>query len=81
VTLVHTHATEPAELVVRLKGGRAGEVHHTVLTHDRLNAHNTFAEPQNVLAKQSATAPRSTGDEIRCVLPPRSVNRLDIQLA
>ncbi len=81
VTLVHTHATEPAELVLRLQGGRAAEVHQTVLTHERLNAHNTFAEPQTVSPKPSDTAPRPTGEEIRCVLPPRSVNRLDIRLA
>ena len=26
MTLVHTHATEPAEVVVRLKGGTVGQV-------------------------------------------------------
>jgi alpha-N-arabinofuranosidase len=81
VTLVHTHATEPAEVVVRLKGGTVGQVQHTVLTHDQLNAHNTFAEPANLIPKPNATAPRGAGEEIRCLLPAHSVNRLDIQLA
>jgi alpha-N-arabinofuranosidase len=81
VTLVHTHATEPAEVVVRLKGGTVGQVHHAVLTHDQLNAHNTFAEPANLVPKPSASAPRGAGEEIRCLLPAHSVNRLEIQLA
>jgi alpha-N-arabinofuranosidase len=81
VTLVHTHAAEPAEVVVRLKGGTAAGVRHTVLCHDQLNAHNTFAEPDRVIAKPSATALRALGQEVRCVLPPASVNRLDIQLS
>ena len=80
-TLVHTHATEPAEVIIRLKGGRAAEVQHTVLSHEQLNAHNTFADPETVVPRPAATAPRASGEEIRCVLPPRSVNRLDIKLA
>ena len=81
VTLVHSHATEPAEVVVRIKGGNVRGVQHTVLTHDQLNAHNTFAAPETVAPRSSARAPSASGDEIHCVLPPRSVNRLDIQLA
>ncbi len=81
VTLVHTHATEPAEVVIRLKGAAAGKIRHTVLSHEQLNAHNTFAEPDHVIPKPSATAPRGEGEEIRCVLPPASINRLDISLS
>ena len=80
VTLVHTHATEPAEVVVRLKGGKARGVQHIALGHERLNAHNTFAQPETVMARQVGTAPQASGEAIRCVLPPASVNRLDIQL-
>ncbi len=80
VTLVHTHATEPAEVVMRLKGGKASGVQHIALSHERLNAHNTFAQPETVMPRPAATAPHVNGEEIRCVLPPASVNRLDIQL-
>jgi alpha-N-arabinofuranosidase len=80
VTLVHTHASEPAEVVIRLRGGSASEVRHTVLSHEHLNAHNTFEQPESVVPKPSATAPRASGSEIRCLLPPASVNRLDVQL-
>jgi len=81
VTLVHTHATEPADVVVRVKGGAVGQVQHTVLTHAQWNAHNTFADPANVVPKPAAMAPRGAGEEVRCVLPPHSVNRLDIHFA
>jgi alpha-N-arabinofuranosidase len=80
LTLVHTHATDPAEVVVRIKPGNVGRVDHTALTHDQPNAHNTFAEPARVLPSPSTIAPRLMGAEIHCVLPPRSVNRLDIQV-
>ncbi len=80
VTLVHTHATEPAEVALRIKPGAASRVQHTVLTHDLLNAHNTFAQPGTVLPTKSPSQPRVTAAEIRCILPPRSVNRFDIQL-
>jgi alpha-L-arabinofuranosidase len=80
LTLVHSHATEPAELIVRIKGGNVREVQHTVLTHEQSNAHNTFAEPETVVPKPSTKTPRASGDEIHCLLPPRSVNRLEIQL-
>jgi alpha-N-arabinofuranosidase len=81
VTLVHSHATEPADMVLLLSGGNAGQVRHTVLTHEQRNAHNTFAEPDQVVPKSSRTPPRVERTEIRCVLPPASVNRLDIQLS
>jgi alpha-L-arabinofuranosidase len=80
VTLVHTHATEPAELIIRLKGGAARGVTHTVLCHEQLNAHNTFAAPERVVTKPSQTAARVDGETIRCTLPPASVNRLDISI-
>ena len=59
VTLVHTHATEPAELVVRLKGGAAGESVTRYLCHEQLNAHNTFAAPERVVTKPSANGGES----------------------
>jgi alpha-L-arabinofuranosidase len=80
VTLVHSHATEPAEVIVRIKGGNVRGVQHTALAHEQLNAHNTFAEPDRVKPNPSTTAPRANGEEIRCVLPPCSVNRLDVHL-
>ena len=80
VTLVHTHATEPAEVVVRLKGAAARDFRHTVLCHEQLNAHNTFVAPIGLSPGPSEKAPRAQADGIRCTLPPASVNRLDITI-
>ena len=79
LTLVHTHATEPAEVVLRLRGGAAGQVRQTVLTHSQLNAHNTFAQPETVMPRTVDLEVR--GALLRCILAPASVNRLDIELA
>ena len=78
LTLVHTHATEPAEVLIRLRGGSASQVRQTVLTHTELNAHNTFEEPNTLVPKTTEIAAR--GAELKCVLPPASVNRFDIRL-
>jgi alpha-N-arabinofuranosidase len=78
LTLVHTHATEPAEVTIRLRGGAANQVRQTALTHAELNAHNTFDHPDVVVPRTTAVTAR--GAEFKCVLPPASVNRLDIRL-
>jgi alpha-N-arabinofuranosidase len=78
LTLVHTHATEPAEVVIRLRGRAADQVRLTVLTHSELNAHNTFEQPDQVLPRTAALDVR--GPELKCTLPPASVNRFDIRL-
>jgi alpha-N-arabinofuranosidase len=79
LTLVHTHVSEPAEVAVRLRGAGAGEARQTVLTHAELNAHNTFARPGLVAPKPADV--RADGPGLRCVLPPASVNRLEVKLA
>jgi alpha-N-arabinofuranosidase len=78
LTLVHTHATEPAEVSIRIRGGSAASVKKTVLTHKELNAHNTFDRPHVVVPASESTELR--GAELRCVLAPASVTRLDVTL-
>ncbi len=78
LTLVHTHASEPAETAIQLRGGRAMAVRQTVLTHKELNAHNTFAAPDRVVP--SATVLDLRGSELRITLSPASVVRLEIEL-
>jgi alpha-L-arabinofuranosidase len=78
LTLVHTHGVEPAEVVIRLRGGAASQVRQTVLTHTELNAHNTFEHPDTLVPKTTEIDAR--GVEFKCVLPPASVNRFDIRL-
>jgi alpha-L-arabinofuranosidase len=79
LTLVHTHATNPAESLVRLRGAAATQVRHTILSHSTLNAHNTFEHPDTAVPKTTEVSAR--GFELNCVLPPASINRFDIRLA
>jgi alpha-N-arabinofuranosidase len=79
VTLVHTHASEPAEIVLRLRGAAAGRARHTALGHPQLNAHNTFAQPETV--RPRTVDLDAVGPDMRLTLAPASVNRLDVELA
>jgi alpha-L-arabinofuranosidase len=79
LTLVHLHASEPAEVLIRLRGGSARDVRHSVLSHSELNAHNTFEQPDAVRPRTSELA--AHGAEIRYTLPPASVNRFEMRLA
>jgi alpha-N-arabinofuranosidase len=79
LTLVHTHAEEPAEATITLRDGAVKAVRQTVLTHDRLNAHNTFDHPEEVVPKTSDLDSR--GRTIRATLPPASIHRFEIRLA
>ena len=74
-----TTARSRAESLVLRRGGAADAVRQTVLTHEKLNAHNTFEAPHAVAPK--ATAVEGRGESVRVVLPPASVNRLDVRLA
>jgi alpha-N-arabinofuranosidase len=83
LTLVHTHVTEPAEVSIQLRGpindGSGSEIRHTVLTSEKLNAHNTFEIPNQVTPKTATLKP--SGSSLKCILPPASINRLDWKLA
>jgi alpha-L-arabinofuranosidase len=54
-------------------------VRHTVLTHGELNSHNTFERPDAVTPTTKMLETR--GAELRCTLPPASVNCLEIRLS
>jgi len=79
LTLVHSHATDPAVVTIRLRGGSAANVGQTVLSHSSLNAHNTFDKPDEVIPKSSSTP--LGGSSFVCKLSPASITRLDIRLA
>ena len=65
--------------MIHLRGGSASSVRRTVLSHEQLNAHNTFERPGTVVPRSEKTDLQ--GAEIRCTLKPASVTRLDIALA
>jgi alpha-N-arabinofuranosidase len=79
MTLVHTHASEPASVLVELKGGSARDIKQTELAHEKLDAHNTFDRPDEVVPRPTKPAEaRGAAFEVR--LLPASVTRLDVML-
>ncbi len=78
LTLVHTHASDPAEVSITLRGGRVREVRQTVLTHRDLNVAQYLRCPETVVPRSSPTDLQ--GSELRFVLAPASVTRLDVTL-
>ena len=79
LTLVHSHASDPAAISLHLGIATAVSVRQTVLTHEKLNAHNTFDKPDELVPKSSATG--LTGSSFIYQLAPASITRLDIRLA
>jgi alpha-N-arabinofuranosidase len=84
LTLVHTHSTDPAEVSIHLKGvsdapASGSQIRQTVLTHEKLNAHNTFENPNEVMPKSGTL--NTNAAPFKCVLPPASITRLDWKLA
>jgi alpha-N-arabinofuranosidase len=79
LTIAHAHADEPIDLAITLRGAPARTARRTVLTHQRLNAHNTFEEPEVVVAR-TAPPPAVEGRQIRVTLEPASVSRIDVEL-
>lgn len=78
LTLAHLHATEPVDVLIRLRGGAARDVRHTVLTHAELNAHNTFGHSEAVKPASRIVSPRN-GD-LAVTLAPASINAFDLRL-
>lgn len=79
ITLTHAHPESSLETSIRLKGGSASTCEGWTLTHERLNAHNTFESPDAVVPKPSKV--EAKGSELRLTLPPASVTRVSAKLA
>lgn len=76
LTVVNPHASLPIEAKINLK--REGiAASSSVLTHDELNAHNTFEEPSAITPVDGSCDP----DLNAIVFAPRSVTRLQIRVA
>jgi len=79
VTLVNPHATDAAEVSIRLRGDAScSSARKTVLAHSDIHAHNTFEAPDVV--KPVSDAAKLSGKEFTYLAPPASVTRLDLKL-
>ncbi len=77
LTLVNSHATEPAEVDLHLFGGNhPASAKATVLTHADIKAHNTYDAPDNIrLAEMNNILQNATLN-----LAPASVTRISLDL-
>jgi alpha-N-arabinofuranosidase len=79
VTLTNPSLTTAHALRLRIAGGlRPAEVQGRVLTHDAMNAANTFAKPDEVHPVRLEA--NLSGDAVQVTLPRKSVSALRIRL-
>ena len=78
VSLCNLSPEAPAELTLELRGIEAAAVSGQVLTAERLNAHNTFAEPDVLRPAEFTEASLKRGG-LELKLPARSVTVLAIR--
>lgn len=78
LSLVNASASDPADVAISLRGGRASYAEGSVLAAEDIHAHNTFDAPDAVTPR-AAAAP-AMGEEIRYTLPPASITVLRFTL-
>lgn len=79
ITMTHAGAAGPLEVALRLRGG-AGEVAGaTHVTHTKLNAFNTAANPTEIAPKPLEVKAAGAGGYV-VVLPPATVASVRVQL-
>ena len=72
VSLVNTHANDSVDLQCKLAGLEATKVTGRVLTADKLDAHNTFDNPEQVKPAEFKDCSIASGT-LKTKLPPHSV--------
>jgi alpha-N-arabinofuranosidase len=77
ISICNLHATKTETLACNLNGFKATGVTGQILTSDKLNAHNTF-ENQNNIGIQNFLAFKLSGNLLDVNLPPHSVVVLEV---
>ena len=72
VSIVNVHASQAVKLVCELPGVAASTVTGRILTSDKLDAHNTFDEPDQVQPTTFDSA-SVAGNKLQADIPPRSL--------
>ena len=78
VSIVNAHATAPVKLDCTLKGVAASKVAGRILTADKLDAHNTFDNP-NAVKPTTFDGAKIDGDKLAAEIPPHSVVMLTLE--
>ncbi|MBV9035130.1 MAG: alpha-L-arabinofuranosidase [Acidobacteriaceae bacterium] len=79
LTVVNPHIGTPCDTEIVLRGARYADTAAAVLTSEKMNAHNTFEQPDTV-APQSKTL-QASANPLRFSFPPASVTKLQIRMA
>ena len=72
LALCNLHHAEPLDVEAKLSGASAGDVSGRIVTGDAINAHNTFDQPDQVVATDFGGL-RASGGSVKLTLPPHSV--------
>jgi alpha-N-arabinofuranosidase len=72
VSIVNAHAHDVVKLECELEGIDANQVAGRILTAEKLDAHNTFAEPERI-KPADFDGGSLDGDKLQAEIPPRSV--------
>lgn len=79
LTVANTHASEPSEADIRIRGGSVRSGQGRVLAAADIHAHNTFAEPRAVVSRDLEAKITAGANTLQ--FPPASVTRLELELA
>jgi alpha-N-arabinofuranosidase len=78
VTLCNLNPNQSIEVPCELQGAKAQKISGRVLTAPGMNAHNTFAQPDNVQPAEF-TAFKTTDNGFVITLPAKSVVVLEVE--
>ena len=78
VSLCNLDPNEQGDVVCHLRGAEFSKVTGRILTAERINAHNTFDQPEQVKPTEFG-AVKLEGTELTATLPPKAVVVLEIE--
>ncbi len=78
LTLVNPRLADRVAAQVRIRGGSVRSGRRTILTHDQVTAHNTFASPNELVSRSEGAS--VSGPAFVLELPAKSITRWDLEL-
>lgn len=78
ISICNLHATKTEDITCMLKGYKASAVKGQIITADKLNAYNSFENP-NELRLQNFSAMELDKDQLLVKMPPHSVVTLELE--
>ena len=78
VSIVNAHASDAVTLDCKLRGVEASKVSGRILTADKLDAHNTFDNP-NTVKPTAFDGAKIDGDQLSAEIPAHSVVVLTLE--